>query len=255
MRCESLSRRQFIRLAALSGTTAVALPALSSSGAAAGGTREIHLEAREVSWEMAPGKVIKAMAYNGQVPGPEIRIKEGERVRVVLRNALGEPTTVHWHGVDVPNAMDGVPGITQKPVPPGGTFIYEFEARPAGTRWYHTHFNDHRQLDLGLVAPLIIEPAGVEPFGFDREYTLVLDDWATGTGSPVPPTDEGTAGVRGDRGGMMGGMRGMMGGGMRGMMGRQGMGGMMGGAHKPAYDTMTINGRASGDGAAQGTSR
>jgi FtsP/CotA-like multicopper oxidase with cupredoxin domain len=243
------SRREFLSRAALVGIGSVTLPTVGAalggwrseaSGVGVSRVREFRLETREVTWELAPGKVIKAMAYNGQVPGPEIRIKEGERVRVVLRNALGEPTTVHWHGVDVPNAMDGVPGITQKPVPPGGTFVYEFEARPAGTRWYHTHFNDHRQLDLGLVAPLIIEPAGPEPFAFDREYTLVLDDWATGTGRPVPPTDEGTAGVRGDRGGMMGGMRGMMG----GMMGRRGMGGMMGGGEEPAYDTMTINGRA-----------
>jgi FtsP/CotA-like multicopper oxidase with cupredoxin domain len=162
----------------------------------------------------------------------------------VLTNALAEPTTIHWHGVDVPNTMDGVPGITQKPVPAGGTFVYEFEARPAGTRWYHTHFQEHRQMDLGLVAPLIIEPADGEPFPFDREYTLVLDDWATGTGPALPPTREGTAGGRGEMGGMMSGMRGrgMMGG---GMMGR-GTGGMMGGGaqNMPAYDAMTINGKA-----------
>ena len=85
-------------------------------------------------------------------------MREGERVRIVLKNSLGEPTTIHWHGVDVPNAMDGVPDITQKPIRPGETFVYEFEARPAGTRWYHTHFQEHRQMDLGLAAPLIIEP-------------------------------------------------------------------------------------------------
>ena len=174
-------------------------------GPGRGGVREIHLEAREVRWELAPGKVIKGMAYNGQIPGPELRLEEGERVRIVLRNSLPEPTTIHWHGVDVPNPMDGVPGITQKPVQPGETFVYEFEARPAGTRWYHTHFQEHRQLDLGLYAPLIIEPSGPDPFPFDREYTLVLDDWATGTGRPLPSTREGTAGGRGGMGGMMGG--------------------------------------------------
>jgi len=165
------------------------------------------------------------MAYNGQIPGPEVRLKEGERVRIVLQNRLAEPTTVHWHGVDVPNPMDGVPGITQKPVQPGETFSYEFEARPAGTRWYHTHFQEHRQLDLGLAGPLIIEPAGSDPFAFDREYTLVLDDWATGSDPPVPRTAEGTASAPG---------------GMAGTMRR----GMMGGGHMPAYDTMTINGKA-----------
>ncbi|MEK7366562.1 MAG: multicopper oxidase domain-containing protein, partial [candidate division NC10 bacterium] len=125
--------------------------------------REIALVAKETRWELAPGKVIKAWAYNGRVPGPEIRLREGERVRIVLMNALPEPTTIHWHGVDVPNPMDGVPGVTQAPVRPGETFTYEFEARPAGTRWYHTHFQEHKQLDLGLYAPLIIEPAEAEP--------------------------------------------------------------------------------------------
>jgi FtsP/CotA-like multicopper oxidase with cupredoxin domain len=203
--------------------------------------REIALEAREVRWELAPGKVIRAMAYHGQIPGPELRLREGERVRVVLKNSLSEPTTIHWHGVDVPNPMDGVPGVTQKPVQPGQTFVYEFEARPAGTRWYHTHFQEHTQLDLGLYAPFIIEPAEPDPFPFGREYTLVLDDWATGTGRPLPTTREGTAGGRGGMGGRMGGMMGRM---MEGMMGRGGMGGMMGGGQPPAYDLMTINGKA-----------
>ncbi len=234
---------------ALGGRTLLAGPSGAAQRAASGGARGIHLEAHEVSWELAPGKVLKAMAYNGRIPGPEVRVKEGERVRVVLKNALGEPTTIHWHGVDVPNAMDGVPGVTQKPVQPGETFVYEFEAHPAGTRWYHTHFSEHRQLDLGLYAPLIIEPAEPDPFPFDREYTLVVDDWATGTGASVARTTEGTAGSRGGMGGMMGSMmRGMMGGGMgrmmEGMMGRGGMGGMMGPDREHAYDTMTINGKA-----------
>jgi len=203
--------------------------------------RTVELEVREATWEIAPGRTIKAMTYNGRVPGPEIRAREGERLRVVLRNALAEPTTVHWHGVDVPNAMDGVPDITQKPVAPGESFIYEFDARPAGTRWYHTHFREHRQMDLGLAAPLIIDAAGPEPMTYDREITLVLDDWATGSGPALPPTPEGTAVGRRGMGGMMGG----------GMMGGRGMGGMMGGGmmhgramHEPAYDTMTINGKA-----------
>ena len=246
-----LTRRRFLGRVALASAGATALAALGrapltgprESRAAAAGLREIRLEARKLTWDLAPGKTVRGMAYNGQIPGPEIRVKEGERVRVVLVNALSEPTTIHWHGVDVPNAMDGVPGITQKPVPPGATFVYEFEARPAGTRWYHTHFEEHRQMDLGLVAPLIIEPASPEPFPFDREHTLVLDDWETGTGPALSPTREGIGGVGGGMGGMMRGMgRGMMGG-MGGMMGRGGMGGMVDG-QAPAYDTLTINGKA-----------
>jgi FtsP/CotA-like multicopper oxidase with cupredoxin domain len=243
------SRREFFKLSGEVGLGALALygvaaPLLSKQSGATehqsgSGLRQIHLEAREIMWELSSGKRIKAMAYNGQIPGPEIRLKEGERVRIVLKNSLSEPTTIHWHGVDVPNSMDGVPGVTQKPVQPGKTFVYEFEAKPAGTRWYHTHFQEHRQLDLGLYAPLIIEPVQPEPFPFDREYTLVFDDWATGTGRALPSTQEGIAGVGGGMGGMMRGMRGMMGGMMSG-----GMGSMMGGGHTPAYDTMTINGKA-----------
>jgi multicopper oxidase len=240
-----LARREFLGLVGWSAAGALALTAGGGTlthghnGAtthAGNGLREIHLihlEAGEITWELAPGKVIKAMAYNGQIPGPELRLKEGERVRILLKNALSEPTTIHWHGVDVPNPMDGVPGITQPPVQPGETFAYEFEARPAGTRWYHTHFQEHRQLDLGLSAPLIIEPARPDPFPVDREYTVVLDDWATGTGRAVASTREGTAGHRGGMGRMM-----------EGMMGRGGMGGMMAGGHTIAYDAMTINGKA-----------
>ncbi len=243
-----LSRRNFLKLSgqAAAGvlTFASGVDAFTPSHArvlakrSTGTAREVQLEAREVMWELARGKRIKAMAYNGQIPGPELRFKEGERVRVRFKNSLPEPTTIHWHGVDVPNSMDGVPEITQKPVRPGETFLYEFEAKPAGTRWYHTHFEEHRQLDLGLYAPLIIEPDRRDPFPFDREYTLVLDDWATGAGAALARTTEGTAGGRGRMGGMMGG-RGMMGGGMGGMMRR-----MMGAGDMPAYDTMTINGKA-----------
>jgi len=239
-----IGRRDFLQMAGwLGGGVALGSGVLARGWpgtASAAPARTIQLEAREVTWELAPGKRVKAMAYNGQVPGPEIRAREGERLRIVLKNALGEPTTIHWHGVDVPNAMDGVPEITQKPVAPGETFVYEFEARPAGTRWYHTHVDERRQLDLGLAAPFIIEPAGGEALKYDRELTLVFDDWVTGTGPTVPETSDGTAAGRG--GGMMGGggMGGMMGGGMGGMMR-----GMMGGRrHEPAYDVMTINGKA-----------
>ena len=196
------TRREFLELSGRTGLAAAlalggrALIAAPSHAAASqsvprgttGGIREIHLETREIDWELAPGKRVKAMAYNGRIPGPEIRLKEGERARIVLRNMLREPTTIHWHGVDVPARMDGVPEISQAPVAPGGTFVYEFEARPSGTRWYHTHAQEHRQLDLGLYAPLVIEPMRPHPFPFDREYTVVLDDWVTGKVHPLSRT-------------------------------------------------------------------
>jgi len=135
------SRRDFLHaLAGLGAGAAAAGVGAHLSGrrdTAAAGTdavRTIHLETREVTWELAPGKTIRAMAYNGHVPGPSILAREGKRLRVVLKNSHGKPTTIHWHGVDVPNPMDGVPGITQKAVQPGETFVYEFEARPVGTR-------------------------------------------------------------------------------------------------------------------------
>ncbi len=235
------TRRNFLLAAMRFGVGAASTRVLASRSVEAADTqppRTIHLEAREVTWELAPGKTIKAMAYNGVVPGPAIRAREGERLRIVLKNSLSEPTTIHWHGVDVPNPMDGVAGVTQRAVQPGETFTYEFDARPAGTRWYHTHFDEHRQMDLGLAAPLVIEPGRAAPIAYDREATLVLDDWATGTGTPVPDTDAGTAGGRGRAGGMMGG------GGMGGMTGGRGMGGMMRDGVEPAYDVMTINGKA-----------
>src|SRR5207249_1624936 len=120
------SRRDFLLTLAGLGTGAAAasvgthlIGRRDIASAGTDGARTIHLEAREVSWELAPGKTVKAMAYNGQVPGPEIRAREGERLRITLKNSLAEPTTIHWHGLDVPNAMDGVPGLTQEPVQPG----------------------------------------------------------------------------------------------------------------------------------------
>jgi len=193
------TRREFLGLAGQAGFGALAFsaagdalvrrgPAEAHAAAAGEAVREFWLFARRARWELAPGKVIEAWTYNGQVPGPEIRVREGERVRTILKNELPEPTTIHWHGVDVPNPMDGVPGVTQEPVMPGETFLYEFTARPPGTRWYHSRFQEHKQLDLGLAGPLIIEPARRAGPASDREYTLVLDDWANEMGARYGPS-------------------------------------------------------------------
>ena len=114
--------------------------------------------------------------YNGSVPGPEIRVKRGERVQVRFKNELAEPSSVHWHGIRIDNAMDGVSGLTQNPVQPGETFDYDFVAPDAGTYWYHAHHKSWNQVARGLYGPLIVEE---ETPIFDRQHdlTLILDDW------------------------------------------------------------------------------
>jgi FtsP/CotA-like multicopper oxidase with cupredoxin domain len=121
------------------------------------------------------GPATPVLAFNDSVPGPVIRAKRGERVRVRVINDLDEPTTVHWHGVRIDNAMDGVPDLTQKPIAPGESFDYDFVAPDAGTYWYHSHFRTYEQVDRGLYGALIIEEP--EPIGVDRDIWLVFDDW------------------------------------------------------------------------------
>lgn len=113
--------------------------------------------------------------YGGAVPGPEIRVRQGDRLRIAVENALDEDTTVHWHGLRVPNAMDGVPHLTQAPIASGKTFTYAFEAVDAGTFWYHPHQRSFEQVGRGLYGALIIEEAN--PPRVDREMVWVMDDW------------------------------------------------------------------------------
>lgn len=114
-------------------------------------------------------------AYNGTVPGPALRVRQGERIRVVVENRLDEETTVHWHGIRVPNPMDGVPHVTQKPVAPGDSFVYEFDVPDAGTYWYHPHQRSFEQVGRGLSGPLIVEEG--HPVEVDRDIVWLLDDW------------------------------------------------------------------------------
>lgn len=114
-------------------------------------------------------------AYGGQVPGPEIRVRHGETVRVAVTNGLAEPTTVHWHGLRLPNAMDGVPELTQPPIAPGESFLYEFPTIDAGTFWYHPHVRSDEQVGRGLYGALIVDEAN--PPKVDRDVTWVIDDW------------------------------------------------------------------------------
>jgi FtsP/CotA-like multicopper oxidase with cupredoxin domain len=114
-------------------------------------------------------------AYNGQTPGPEIRLAQGKRVRVLLENRLREGTTIHWHGVRVPNAMDGAPFVTQPPTQPNESFTYEFTAPDAGTYWYHPHAHSAEQVGRGLMGAFIVEEP--EPLPADRDVVWVLGDW------------------------------------------------------------------------------
>jgi manganese oxidase len=147
----------------------------------ANGVWVFRLEAKPVRWEILNGTRVTAWTYNGTVPGPEIRVPYGQRVRILATNSLPEDTTVHWHGIDVPNEMDGVPDVTQKPIAPGETFTYEFDAVPAGrdtgggTFLYHSHVDEDRQMGLGLSGAFVIEPKR-DP-GYDVERTIVIAEW------------------------------------------------------------------------------
>ena len=114
-------------------------------------------------------------AYDGQNPGPALRVKQGERLRILLQNDLDQPTTVHWHGLRIPHAMDGVPDVTQAPVQPGDQFLYDFTVPDAGTYWYHPHVNSSEQVGRGLHGALIVEETN--PPKVDRDLVWVLDDW------------------------------------------------------------------------------
>ncbi len=115
--------------------------------------------------------------YDGAVPGPEIRVRQGDRVSRVLRNQLPDDTAVHWHGIRIENAMDGVPGLTQNAVKPGQDFLYDFAVPDAGTYWYHSHNRSMEQVARGLAGPLIIEEPGTDAPDVDHDVTLMMDDW------------------------------------------------------------------------------
>jgi len=124
-------------------------------------------------------------AYDGTVPGPEIRVRQGEPVRIVVNNKLAEDTTVHWHGIRLPNAMDGVPGLTQKPIRSGESFVYEFTPPDAGTFWYHPHADTLQQLGRGLAGSLIVEES--EPLAVDHDLLGFIADWRLDEEGQITP--------------------------------------------------------------------
>jgi manganese oxidase len=142
-----------------------------------GDVKVFRLTAEKIRWETKEGTLVDAMAYNRMVPGPVIRVTEGDRVRIIVTNLMDEPHTTHWHGLFVPNAMDGVPGISQDPIAPGDSFTYEFFAAPHGTRLYHSHFNAMTQEGKGLYGMFIIEERNAPAVRrADREEIMLLAD-------------------------------------------------------------------------------
>lgn len=169
-----------------------------------GNTKTFDLTAEEVRWETKPGVFVDAMGFNGTVPGPEIRVNEGDHVRIVVTNEMTQPTTMHLHGVTLPNGMDGVPFITQDPIPPGGFFTYEFDVvDPPGMYVYHSHFNSTEQVGRGLYGSFIVEPprgdwGSLYGERVDVESTLFLGDGPTGfvlNGKEFPATQPIAANV------------------------------------------------------------
>jgi FtsP/CotA-like multicopper oxidase with cupredoxin domain len=159
------------------------------------GVKCFDLECAAVPWETEPGKRVTAWAYNGQVPGPQIRVREGDRVRVSVTNRLEESTSVHFHGLELPNDQDGVPFITQPPIKPGQAYTYEFTV-PAGnhgSHMYHSHHNAAKQVGLGLLGAFIVEPK--QPAAIERcdvDHVMVLNDGMHGytlNGKGFPATE------------------------------------------------------------------
>ena len=167
-----MNRRQFLQLGAL-----VCAPQVHGAAPA----RKLVLRAARQALAGAAHPETAVWAYNGTVPGPELRFKQGERLRIEVENALPVETTVHWHGIRLPNAMDGVPGVTQKPIGKAGRFLYEFDLPDAGTFWYHPHLGSPEQVARGLYGALIVEERDAPPV--DRDVVWLLSDWRLDRGA------------------------------------------------------------------------
>ena len=244
-----LTRRQAVRI--IGATAAASATGIRRSTAPAAGQQRLQQDEAETveqtlvaeagQAEIASGESGETWQYNDQFPGPEIRLNEGETVEITVENQLSEETTVHWHGIPVPNPMDGVPDVTQAPISPGETFTYEYEAAPAGTYVYHSHVG--LQIDTALSGPLIVEEESPH-VEYDRDYTLMIDDFFFGR--PTLDSVEAPPGP-GDGRGPGGGGPGGQGPGGDGRS-RDGPGGeypML--RQRPPYQGLVINGRLPSD--------
>jgi FtsP/CotA-like multicopper oxidase with cupredoxin domain len=181
-----VSRRRILAGAGMT-LTAMALPARSfGQDNAADGYRVLHARAGQARLRGKDAGPTPIWGYDGMSPGPTLRVKQGDELKVRLVNDLDQSTVVHWHGLRLPNAMDGVPFLTQKPIEPGQSFDYHFVPPDVGTFWYHTHFGSSEQLARGLYGVLVVEER--EPVEVDRDLVLVLDDWRLMDDGTIQPS-------------------------------------------------------------------
>lgn len=150
------------------------------------GVKVFHLVAEPVQREFAPGMIVNCWGYNGIAPGPTIECVQGDRVRLLVTNKLPERTSVHWHGIRLPNGMDGVAGLVQPHIEPGETFVYEFTVKESGTFMYHPHSDEMVQMALGMMGFFIVHPRAGENPRIDRDFAIMLQEWFIAPGSARP---------------------------------------------------------------------
>jgi manganese oxidase len=150
------------------------------------GVKVFEIRVEHVRTEFIPGRIVDAWGFNGSVPGPTIQVNEGDRVRLIVENRLPEGFSMHWHGLEIPFEMDGMPGISQELIPPGGKFTYEFTLHQNGTFFYHSHLA--MQEMMGLIGTFIIHPRRAHTPNVDRDFAIVLQEWAILPNNTIPNT-------------------------------------------------------------------
>jgi manganese oxidase len=150
------------------------------------GWKEFHLIAEPVEREIAPGMIARLWGYNGQSPGPTIECVEGDKIRIFVTNRLPEHTTIHWHGILLPNGMDGVGGLNQPQIKPGKTFVYEFEMKKSGTFMYHPHADEMVQMAMGMMGFIVVHPKDPALYRVDRDFVFLINAYDIDPGSFTP---------------------------------------------------------------------
>src|SRR3984893_541375 len=149
-----------------------------------GNVKEFHLIAEPVKQEVVPGRTVDLWGYNGSAPGPTIQVNQGDRVRIIVENHLPEATSMHWHGFEVPVEMDGAPGASQDPIPPGGRFVYEFTLHQEGTYFYHSHMA--MQEMMGMIGAFVMHPKSAYKPRVDKDFVIILQEYAVLPNINVP---------------------------------------------------------------------